>query len=40
VHDIIGDILDWDKAHRAYLAVEGATGGRYSQRLGAAGQMA
>jgi hypothetical protein len=40
VHDIIGDIIDWDEAHKAYLAGEGATGRRYSQRLEAAEQMA
>ncbi|SRR6266699_1913064 len=40
MHDIIGDILDWDEAHKAYLAAEGATGERYNQRLEAAEQMA
>jgi len=39
VHDIIGDIVDWDDAHEAYLAAEGATGERYNQRLKAAEQM-
>src|SRR5260370_36756207 len=28
MHDIIGDILDWDEAHKAYLAGEGQSGGR------------
>ena len=40
MHDIIGDILDWDEAHKVYLATEGATGDRYNQRLEAAEQMA
>lgn len=40
MHDIIGDIIDWDQAHKAYLAAEGATGERYNQRLEAADQMA
>ena len=40
MHDIIGDIVDWDEAHKAYLAAEGATGMRYNQRLGSAEQMA
>jgi len=40
VHDIIGDIIDWDHANQAYLAGEGQTGERYSQRLEAAGRMA
>ncbi|MGH3405887.1 MAG: hypothetical protein ACRDRJ_25830 [Streptosporangiaceae bacterium] len=40
MHDIIGDILDWDEAHEVYLAAEGATGERYNQRLKAAEQMA
>lgn len=40
MHDIIGDIIDWDEAHKAYLAGEGATGSRYTQRLEAAEQMA
>jgi hypothetical protein len=40
VHDIIGDIVDWEEAHKVYLAAEGATGERYSQRLAAAEQMA
>ena len=40
MHDIIGDILDWDKAHKVYLATEGATGDRYNQRLEAAEQIA
>jgi hypothetical protein len=40
MHDIIGDIVDWDEANKVYLAAEGATGERYNQRLEAAGQMA
>jgi hypothetical protein len=40
MHDIIGDILGWDEAHKVYLATEGATGERYNQRLEAAEQMA
>jgi hypothetical protein len=40
VHDIIGDILDWDDAHAVYLAADGATGERYSQRLKTAERMA
>lgn len=40
MHDIIGDIIDWDQAHKVYLAAEGATGERYNQRLEAADQMA
>jgi hypothetical protein len=40
MHGIIGDIVDWDTAHKVYLAAEGQTGERYSQRLEAAGQMA
>jgi hypothetical protein len=40
MHDIIGDIIDWDDAHKAYLADEGETGERYNRRLEAAGRMA
>jgi hypothetical protein len=40
MHDIIGDIVDWEEAHKVYLAAEGATGERYNQRLEAAEQMA
>jgi hypothetical protein len=40
MHDIIGDIVDWDEAHKVYLGTEGATGERYNQRLEAAEQMA
>lgn len=40
MHDIIGNIVDWEEAHRVYLAAEGATGERYNQRLEAAEQMA
>jgi len=37
VHDIIGDIIDWDKA---YLVGADQTGERYNQRLEAARRMA
>jgi hypothetical protein len=40
MHDIIGDIIDWDQANKAYMAGEGQTGERYVQRLEAAEQMA
>jgi hypothetical protein len=40
MHDIIGDIVDWDEANSAYLAGEGQTGERYNQRLQAAERMA
>ena len=40
MHDIISDILEWDEAREAYLAGEGETGKRYSQRLEAADLMA
>lgn len=40
MHDIIGDIIDWDEANKAYLAGDGQTGERYIQRLEAAGRMA
>ena len=40
MHDIIGNIVDWDEAHKVYLAAEGATGERYHQRLQAAERMA
>ena len=40
MHDIIGDIIDWDEAHKAYLAGAGQTGERYNQRLEAARRMA
>jgi len=40
VHDIIGDIIDWDAAHASYVAGEGGTGERYAQRLQAAEHMA
>ena len=40
MHDIIGDIIDWDQAHRIYLACKGQTGERFNQRLEAAEQMA
>src|SRR5216683_2665925 len=40
MQDIIGDIIDWDQAHKAYLAGKGQTGQRYNERLEAAEQMA
>ena len=40
MHDVIGDIIDWDQANKAYLAGEGQTGERYNQRLEAADRMA
>lgn len=40
MHDIIGDIIDWDEAHKTYLADAGQTGERYNQRLEAARRMA
>ena len=40
MHDIIGDIIDWDEANTAYMVGEGQTGERYVQRLEAAGRMA
>jgi hypothetical protein len=40
VHDIIGDIIDWDEAHKAYLVGADQTGERYNQRLEAARRMA
>ena len=40
MHDIIGDIIDWDQAHKAYLAGKGQTGQRHNERLEAAEQMA
>ena len=40
MRDIIGDIIDWDEAHKAYLADAGQTGERYNQRLEAARRMA
>ncbi len=40
MHDIIGDIIDWDEARKAYLAGDGQTGERYNQRLKAAERMA
>lgn len=40
MHDIIGDIIDWDEANKAYLAGKGQTGERYIQRLEAADRMA
>jgi len=40
MHGIIGDIVDWEAAHKVYLAAEGQTGERYSQRLEASDQMA
>ncbi len=40
MHDIISDIIDWDRANKAYLAGEGQSGERYIQRLEAADRMA
>ena len=40
MHDIISDILDWDEAHKAYVAGEGGTGERFGQRLETADLMA
>ena len=40
MQDIIGDVVDWEEAHKVYLAAEGATGERYNRRLEAAEQMA
>lgn len=40
MHDITGDIIDWDEAHKAYIADAGQTGERYNQRLEAVGHMA
>ena len=40
MHDIIGDIIDWDEAHKAYLVGEGQTGECYNQRGEAAERMA
>jgi hypothetical protein len=40
VHDIIGDIIDWDEAHKVYLAGEGQTGECYNHRGEAAERMA
>jgi hypothetical protein len=40
VHDIISDIIDWDKVNKVYTAGEGQSGERYVQRLEAAVQMA
>jgi hypothetical protein len=40
VHDIISDIIDWDRANKAYTAGEGQSGERYMKRLEAADQMA
>ena len=40
MHDIISDIIDWDHAHKVYLAGQGQTGERYIQRLEAADRMA
>lgn len=40
MHDIISDIIEWDRADSAYTAGEGETGERYLKRLEAAAQMA
>jgi hypothetical protein len=39
VHDIISDVIDWDEARKTYLAGEGQTGERYTQRLDTAALM-
>jgi len=40
VHDIVGDIIEWDAANKAYTAGDGQSGERYIQRLEAADRMA
>ena len=40
MHDIIGDIIEWDAAHESYVAAGGRTGERYTQRIEAAERMA
>jgi hypothetical protein len=40
VHDIISDIIEWDRANSVYIAGEGESGERYLKRLEAADQMA
>jgi hypothetical protein len=40
LHDIIGDIIEWDEANKAYTAGDGQSGERYLKRLDAADQMA
>lgn len=40
MHDIISDIIEWDRANSVYTAKEGGSGERYISRLEAADQMA
>ena len=40
MHDIISDIIEWDRANSVYKAGEGQSGERYLKRLEAADQMA
>lgn len=40
MHDIIGDIIEWNALQALYLANEGAEGERYFQRIEAAARMA
>ena len=40
MHDIISDIIEWDRANSVYTAGEGESGERYISRLEAANQMA
>lgn len=40
MHDIISDIIEWDRANSVYTAGEGQSGERYINRLEAADQMA
>lgn len=40
MHNIIGDIIEWDVAQKTYLVGEGQSSERYIQRLEAAGLMA
>lgn len=39
MHDIISDIIEWDRANESYTAGEGQTGEKYKQRLNAADLM-
>ena len=40
MHDIISDIIEWDRANSVYTAGEGESGERYLKRLEATDQMA
>ena len=40
MHDIISDIIEWNRANSVYTAGEGESGERYISRLEAADQMA